>query len=617
MDSTGKDAGGRTPTGDGLVRAGLWGAAACGALALALAILGLALVLGELPAWTAIGVLLPTLAAGGLASVALNRLRAEREGIVAGAARARRLADQDGLTGIGNYRSFWRALRGECARAGRHGAAFTLAVIDLDDFKRVNDEHGHRVGNETLRAVAAALAEAVRAEDALCRQGGDEFAVVAVAAGAGEASLLAARLAGAVASVETGPEVDWRPRASVGTATYGVAGTTPEEIMEAAEGSLAAAKATRHGGGGLVPAMRPAGAGPVAPESARAAAGRSSVRLATLSSLARALSVARGERGVAEAAIAHVAGAVDARSVAVVKRSREGGRVECVAAGGPPGERPPVAADEAPLSEALRECRVVLATRSLDLQGPAEASAPGTRLAAPIPVDDEVWGAILVESERDGAYDSTEVTLVEAMAVQVGRSLSVARLLDRLAVAGWAEENGTAVAPADPHGRAVAELASQVGESLGLPARELRDLHLAALFHDVGTVCAPAGLMQKRGHLTPEEFAVVRGHPLAGERLLGSLSGLAPAARIVRSERERFDGLGYPDGLAGREIPFASRILGACDAFVAMTSSRPYRQALSREAAQEELRRGSGTQFDPQVVSALVQTLGRAAVPAP
>jgi diguanylate cyclase (GGDEF)-like protein len=604
------------PTDYGVARIGMWGAAACGVLTIG--IVGLALALGELPAWTAIAILVPTLAAGALASLALNRLRAERAKIVAGAERARRLADQDGLTGIGNYRAFWRALRGEWARAERYGGAFTLAVIDLDDFKRVNDEHGHRVGNDVLRAVARALAEAVRAEDALCRQGGDEFAVVAVAAGTDEASPLAARLAGAVASAETAPEVEWRPRASVGTATYGVAGKTPEEIMEAAEAALAAAKATRHGGGGLVPAMRPAGAGPVAPQIARATAGQSSVRLAMLSSLARALSVARGERLVAETAVAHVAGAVDARSVAVLKRAGEEGRVECLAAGGPPGERPPeIAADEEPLSVALRECRAALSTRALGLDAPdAAPSAPGTRVAAPVLVDDEVWGAILVESERDGAYDSTEVTLVEAMAVQVGRSLSVSRLLHRLAVAGWAEENGSAVAPADPHGRAVAELACRVGESLRLPPEELRDLHLAALFHDVGTVCAPAGLMQKRGHLTPEEFAVVRGHPLTGERLLGSLSGLAPAARIVRSERERFDGLGYPDGLAGAEIPFASRILGACDAFVAMTSNRPYRPALSPGAAQEELRRGSGTQFDPEVVSALVQTLERTAVPA-
>jgi HD-GYP domain-containing protein (c-di-GMP phosphodiesterase class II) len=231
-------------------------------------------------------------------------------------------------------------------------------------------------------------------------------------------------------------------------------------------------------------------------------------------------------------------------------------------------------------------------------------------------VEDGVWGAILVETERDGAYDSTDVSLVEAMAVQVGRSLAVSGLLERLAAAGWGEENGSAVAPMDSHGRAVAELASQVGESLGLPARALRDLHLAALFHEVGTVCAPAGLLQKRGRLSPEEFDVVRGHPLVGARLLGSLSGLAPAARIVRSERERFDGLGYPDGLSDREIPFASRILGACDAFVAMTSRRPYRPALSRDAAQDELRRGAGTQFDPDVVRALVKTLDRTAVPA-
>jgi hypothetical protein len=272
--------------------------------------------------------------------------------------------------------------------------------------------------------------------------------------------------------------------------------------------------------------------------------------------------------------------------------------VECLAAGGPPGEPPPAGdEDEAPLSVALREHRPALSLRL------------GTRLAAPVPVDDEVWGAILVESERDDAYDSADVALVEAMAVQVGRSLSVSRLLQRLGAAGWGEENGSAVAPSDPHGRAVAELATQVGEALGLSARELRDLRLAALFHEVGTVCAPAGLIQKRGRLTPEEFDVVRGHPQVGERLLGSLSGLAPAARIVRSERERFDGLGYPDGLVGPEIPFPSRILGACDAFVAMTSRRPYRPALSRTAAQEELRRGAGTQFDPEVVSVLVDTL--------
>ena len=99
-----RDAKGRAPNGEGFVRTGIWGAASCGVLALA--IIGLALALGKLPAWMAIAVLLATLAAGALASFVLRRLRAERDGIAAAAERARRLADQDGLTGIGNYRAF-------------------------------------------------------------------------------------------------------------------------------------------------------------------------------------------------------------------------------------------------------------------------------------------------------------------------------------------------------------------------------------------------------------------------------------------------------------------------------------------------------------------------------
>jgi diguanylate cyclase (GGDEF)-like protein len=198
----------------------------------------------------ALAVLAPILGATALAGLALDRLRGERDELAAAAERARRLADQDGLTGVGNYRAFWRALRAECARAERHGGGFTLAVIDLDDFKRVNDEHGHLAGDATLRAVADALRDAVRAEDVLCRQGGDEFAVVAVAAGDREASPLAGRLASAVAAAQTDPGMDWRPAASVGTATYGIAGTTPEQIMESAEASLAAAKSASHVGGG-------------------------------------------------------------------------------------------------------------------------------------------------------------------------------------------------------------------------------------------------------------------------------------------------------------------------------------------------------------------------------
>jgi HD-GYP domain-containing protein (c-di-GMP phosphodiesterase class II) len=131
-------------------------------------------------------------------------------------------------------------------------------------------------------------------------------------------------------------------------------------------------------------------------------------------------------------------------------------------------------------------------------------------------------------------------------------------------------------------------------------------------------VCAPGAVVEKPGHLTDEEFAALRDHAAVGARLLHSLAGLSGAARIVRCQRERYDGRGYPQGLAGDEIPLTSRVLHACDAFVAMTTERPYRPALDHEEALEELREGAGSQFDPDVVDALVASLeARRSVAAP
>ena len=101
----------------------------------------------------------------------------------------------------------------------------------------------------------------------------------------------------------------------------------------------------------------------------------------------------------------------------------------------------------------------------------------------------------------------------------------------------------------------------------------------------------------------------MRTHTQIGERILGAAPALAGAAKIVRSTHERYDGNGYPDGLAGRDIPLASRVIAVCDAYDAMTSNRPYRSAMSSEVAVSELYRNSGTQFDPEVVSAFVSVL--------
>jgi two-component system cell cycle response regulator len=151
----------------------------------------------------------------------------------------------------------------------------------------------------------------------------------------------------------------------------------------------------------------------------------------------------------------------------------------------------------------------------------------------------------------------------------------------------------------------VAELALRVGIRLGLKAEELDDVRRAAELHDVGKSAVPDAILAKPGPLDEREWEFVRQHTLVGERILRAAPALHSVAKLVRSSHERFDGTGYPDGLVGQTIPLGARIVSACDAWDAMITTRPYRHALSRADALRELRRCSGTQFDPVVVRAL------------
>jgi two-component system cell cycle response regulator len=148
----------------------------------------------------------------------------------------------------------------------------------------------------------------------------------------------------------------------------------------------------------------------------------------------------------------------------------------------------------------------------------------------------------------------------------------------------------------------VARLVVAVAERMGLPHDERTQLRQAAELHDVGKMGIPEELLHKPAPLDAEEWAFVRRHPLIGERIIGAAPALAPAARLVRSTHERFDGSGYPDGLAGDQIPLGARIIAVCDAFTAMISSRPFAAQRTVPEAIAELRQCVGTQFDPAVV---------------
>jgi HD-GYP domain-containing protein (c-di-GMP phosphodiesterase class II) len=164
--------------------------------------------------------------------------------------------------------------------------------------------------------------------------------------------------------------------------------------------------------------------------------------------------------------------------------------------------------------------------------------------------------------------------------------------------------------PVTPHMERTAALARCVGLRLGVGGHTLRAVVRTALLHDIGKVCIPTAVLESNGPLTETEWAMMREHPVLGEALLERTPGLLPIAMLVRSTHERWDGAGYPDGLAGDGIPLPARIVGPCDAFDAMTSYRPYSFSLSREEAVDEICRGAGTQFDPEVAAALCDVVG-------
>jgi HD-GYP domain-containing protein (c-di-GMP phosphodiesterase class II) len=158
------------------------------------------------------------------------------------------------------------------------------------------------------------------------------------------------------------------------------------------------------------------------------------------------------------------------------------------------------------------------------------------------------------------------------------------------------------------HSRHVVDLVLGVSDELGLSTSDRRDAEFVALLHDVGKIRIPSSIINKAGPLDADERAVIETHTIEGEQMLERVGGmLGHVGRLVRSCHEHWDGNGYPDKLAGEKIPLVARIVCACDAFSAMTTDRPYRKARTPQEALAELQRCSGTQFDPQVVDALLR----------
>jgi diguanylate cyclase (GGDEF)-like protein len=243
-----------------------------------------------------------------------------------------------------------------------------------------------------------------------------------------------------------------------------------------------------------------------------------------------------------------------------------------------------------------------------------ESSAPGGRYAvAPFDVDGRAGCLVaLVEGEDFG---ERELRLLGGIAHQAKLAIANASSYEGLertfvstveALANALEANDEYTSR---HARSISDLSLRVGAALGLDERTLKRLEFGALLHDIGKIGIPSDILSKPGRLTAVERQIVQTHPELGERIIAPIDRLQSVCPVVRHCHERWDGAGYPDGVAGEDIPLESRIIFVCDAYHAMTTDRPYRRRLSHPEALRRLAEGGGTQFDPRVVEVALGVL--------
>ncbi|MFC1703357.1 HD domain-containing phosphohydrolase [Candidatus Omnitrophota bacterium] len=242
----------------------------------------------------------------------------------------------------------------------------------------------------------------------------------------------------------------------------------------------------------------------------------------------------------------------------------------------------------------------------------------GPLVSAPLSIKGIVAGVINIDRKKTGApFDNDDVRFLRGLAIQAAIAIQNARLYEEVQE-GYLRTI-TALAQAldakDPythmHSENVTRYSVAIAEEMSLPLSEIEKIRRGGLLHDIGKIGIKDDILTKPGKLTDEEFEQIKTHPAKGEGILRSLPFLQDVAEIVRHHHERYGGGGYPDKLKGYQIEQGAKIMAVADAFDAMTSDRPYRKALSLEKATDELKRNSGSQFDPGVVDAFLKVLER------
>ncbi len=278
-------------------------------------------------------------------------------------------------------------------------------------------------------------------------------------------------------------------------------------------------------------------------------------------------------------------------------------------AGSAPGAAQ-VRAALAPYVEAARVGRRVIAVPDCSALGGARV------LLGRLPrLESEVGVVLALRGSTRAAFDATDVLAAEAVLAYGAETLSnvaMQRHLHRttletvyvLVNAIDAKDNYTS-----DHSERVGALARATGQLLGLPQEQLQTLEWAALLHDIGKIGIPEHILNKPGKLDPQEWALMQRHPVIGHEILKPVTNFEPFLNAVLYHHENHDGSGYPEGIAGRDVPLEARIVHVVDIFDALTTDRPYRRAFSREQALSMMKRDAGTVSDPDITAALLHVV--------
>jgi len=496
-------------------------------------------------------------------------------------------ARRDGLTGLLNRRAFDERLEDLVARK----CPFGIALLDLDDFKRTNDQLGHQAGDAVLREFARVAQRSVRADEEIYRFGGDEFALLIE--GVNTMSHVVERLLRAVRLHRRRP----LPAFSAGVANSPTDGRSRAELLARADEALYADKRAGKSAVVATPRSDPSAGG------TRALVVDDDAGLrALLHTTLEAIELEVEEVESAARARASITARRPGLIVLDVRLPDTDGLTFCRELKGDPRTAAiPVIVLTGSDAGTSEGARAALADGFLRKPfSPLELLALAERLLGRV---DEAL------PRRDGSDREEQVQLYaqdlrHLLEIERGqRALlqhAYRQTVGALAAALESKDLGTGA-----HSKRVLMYAGDLARAVDPSLLDEPSIEYGFLLHDVGKIGIPDSILRKRGPLTPGERAVLETHTLLGEQMLGGVPLLAGGGiRVVRSHHERWDGRGYPDRLARRDIPLGARVFAIADTLDAMTSDRPYRAALSWDEAVAEITAQSARQFDPEVVEA-------------